>query len=213
MPEDDATDAVPEPPDILEQAAEMFSDEQSSPQQLNPLEDLEQTLKSKDFTPSTPPDEFLPSFGLPPWLIILLTILVIVAIYFARRFMKSERANDTNLAKRAYKEAEGEIAKAATADLSAGEVATLLSLTVRRYLQTTAKEPALFQTHEEFLISEAALTSLPQGARQPTSDFFNRLAELKYGQQGPGAADKAELISEAKKLLLSLYSTQPQRIA
>ena len=78
--------------------------------------------------------------------------------------------------------------------------AVLASLTLRDYLATAADDPALFETHEEFIARHDSLAALTEKARAAAAAGFSRLAALKYAAEPP--ASTASLVIESARTLL-----------
>src|SRR5690606_23328585 len=64
--------------------------------------------------------------------------------------------------------------------------ATQVPLVLRRYLGTVCGDPALFETHEEFISRHAALANYPEDLRNVTAEGFSHLARLKYRREANG---------------------------
>jgi hypothetical protein len=82
--------------------------------------------------------------------------------------------------------------------------AVLASLILRKYLSIAAGDPALYETHEEFVARHDALSALAAEARAATAEGFGRLAALKYAPEIPAAAEE-EVIAQARTLLETLH--------
>ena len=78
------------------------------------------------------------------------------------------------------------------------------SLVLRRYLSVAAADPALFETHEEFVSRHGALAALKPEVRETTSQGFAKLAAMKYGPESP-ATDPRGIMSDARQLLDTLH--------
>jgi len=63
------------------------------------------------------------------------------------------------------------------------ETATAVSLALRGYLARSMNEPALYETHEEFIGRHEGLKDLPEDIRLETGAFFNHLASMKYAPE------------------------------
>ena len=87
------------------------------------------------------------------------------------------------------------------------EAATAVSITLRRYLAVASGDPALFETHEEFVARHQSLASYPEDLRSSTAEGFSHLARLKYGREATG--DPVALYSAARQLLERLHQHRP----
>ena len=62
-------------------------------------------------------------------------------------------------------------------------IATAVSLALRNYLARSMNEPALYETHEEFVGRHQGLKDLPEDVRLETGTFFGKLAAMKYAPE------------------------------
>lgn len=65
------------------------------------------------------------------------------------------------------------------------QAAVEFSLLLRKYLVGETKDPALYETQQEFNRRADALTSLPSELQSPTRDLLDRMAALKYEPDTP----------------------------
>jgi hypothetical protein len=165
--------------------------------------------ESANFTllPPVPAERYLPPAGLPWWAWALagLALAILLAIVVVRR--RSPRTTPAGpdlavLRRRA-------LDSLATIDPAAGPavVATAVSLVVRRFLADLLDDPALFETHEEFLARDHPLARLPDDQRTATSTHFATLARMKYAPAEP--ADTTAAIAGARHLLAQLSPLPP----
>lgn len=157
-----------------------------------------------------PADPLLPDPGLPLWawgLIGLATVAVIAAalFFFLRRkpvgMVDSNRVRDE-----AYRRAVAEL-DSGTPGESMQQAATKVSIALRRYLAVVSGDPALFETHEEFVARHESLASYPEDLRKTTAEGFSHLARLKYGREASG--DPVALYTAARQLLDRLHQHRP----
>ena len=86
---------------------------------------------------------------------------------------------DTSKEKReAYLEAK--VALSGDAVTEPRESAIRVSMILRRYLARSMNEPALFETHEEFIARHDGLKDLPDDVKSEVGNFFSILAATKY---------------------------------
>jgi len=150
------------------------------------------------------PDPLIPSYGLWPWWVAAGALLVLALIVWRLLRPRGPAAVDpVKMREQACGEARSAL-DAVDASITAREAAVQASLILRKYLSVAAGDPALFETHEEFIARHDALAALSEPARIAAADGFARLAALKYGPEEP-AADAAEIISDARKLLETLH--------
>jgi len=65
------------------------------------------------------------------------------------------------------------------------QAAVEFSLLLRKYLVGETKDPALYETQQEFNRRADALTALPSELQGATRDLLDRMASLKYEQDTP----------------------------
>lgn len=148
------------------------------------------------------PEALVPDYGLWPWFLaagIAILIGIAVMAYVKRRKV----AGDPHAARNAAF-AEATAALAGVIPDSARTAAVQSSLILRKYLSTAANDPALFETHEEFVSRHDALQALTADARAATETGFTRLAALKYAPEIPDAAP-ADVIADSRALLETLH--------
>lgn len=154
-----------------------------------------------------PADPFLPGPELPWWLWVLAALAAVTFVTLLLLLIRKPRRQagiDVSAARRQA------LAALDAIDPSGGasEVATGISLAFRRLLADILGDPALFETHEEFLAREATLDGLPNDQRRQTRDLFATLARLKYGPDTE--ADTSSLFTESRNLLQNLQPSQAQ---
>lgn len=167
-------------------------------------ENTEDAMALRELVPVEP---LLPDPGIPPWVWFAAAAAVLglaLLVVFLRR-TRSAAEDPAKARKEAYARA-----KAALETVPAGgiqEAATRVSVTLRRYLADVSGDPALFETHEEFVARHEALTKYPEDLRKFTAEGFSHLARLKYGPDATG--DPAALFNGARQLLDRLHQHQP----
>lgn len=152
------------------------------------------------------PEALVPTYELWPGLtaaaiaVILLLLLLLLWLLLKKR--KPASTNLLALRKAAFNEARSDLEN--ITPTSSRETAVLTSLILRKYLSTAANDPALFETHEEFISRHDSLQALTPETRSAVESGFTRLASLKYAPEIP-AADPADVIADARKLLETLH--------
>jgi hypothetical protein len=161
-------------------------------------------LVLRDLVPAEP---LLPDPGMPPWAWVLIGLIVaagVGVVFFIRR-TQTTAADPRHLRDEAYARAQHDLEAVPEGGMQAA--ATEVSLVLRRYLATVCGDPALFETHEEFVSRHAALASYPEELRNVTAEGFSHLARLKYGREANG--DPVALFTAARQLLDRLHHHQP----
>jgi hypothetical protein len=151
-------------------------------------------------------ESLLPGWWLPHILIgsAILIAVVVVTILLVRL---KNRTPSANLAKqREAARLEALTALNATTKSTTRDAAIRTSLILRRYLASAADDPALFETHEEFITRRDSLAALSQQARDAASAGFARLAKLKYSAAIESDDDPSHVINDARTLLDQLHN-------
>ena len=168
-------------------------------------ESTDDALVLRDLVPAEPllPDPVLPLWV---WLAVAGGILLLLALaWLLLRRRPTGMVNPVKVREEAYRRAAAELASPTGGSMQ--EAATKISLVLRRYLAVVAGDPALFETHEEFVARHESLASYPVDLRQTAAEGFSHLARLKYGREAEG--DPAALFSSARQLLDRLHQHQP----
>lgn len=150
------------------------------------------------------PEALLPDHGLWPWWsgAVLLAVAIAVILFLVFRKRKTAAADPRKLREDAFREALGALSAIKADDPR--DSAVQCSLVLRKYLSVAAADPALFETHEEFIARRDALHALTESARAAAESGFGRLAALKYGPEIPGTP-AVDVISESRGLLETLH--------
>lgn len=169
-------------------------------------ETTDDALKLRDLVPAEP---LLPDPGLPAWAWIAIALaslaLLGLLVFFLRRRRKVSLVDPRAVREEAYRRAVAELGQPSGETLQ--EAATKISIALRRYLAVVSGDPALFETHEEFVARHESLASYPEELRKLTAEGFSNLARLKYGREATG--DPVALFSSARQLLDQLHQHQP----
>ncbi|HEY8962679.1 MAG TPA: hypothetical protein VIM57_10790 [Luteolibacter sp.] len=156
-----------------------------------------------ELRPPASPDALLSQHEPSLWLFLgggLLLIVLIAGIVFWL-LRRKPVADPSAIRREALRAADRALAEAKPTGIR--DAATLASLVLRRYLATVAGDPALFETHEEFIARRDSLARLQEAARTSVAEGFARLAALKYDRQPP-TGDPAVVIDDARALLTTL---------
>lgn len=149
------------------------------------------------------PETLLPGFSWWPWLVAAaVAVLLGIGVLVWLRNRKPAGGRPDRRREVARDEALAGLAAVATDDVR--EAAVLCSLLLRRYLSVVADDPALYETHEEFVARHDSLLALTAEARAQAEAGFSRLAARKYAPQPPAVA-AAEVVAEARALLATLH--------
>jgi hypothetical protein len=150
------------------------------------------------------PESLLPDHGLWPWWAgaVPLAVAIAVALYLVFRKRKAAAKDPRKVREAAFREAVAALPDIQTDDPR--DAAVQCSLVLRKFLSVAAADPALFETHEEFIARQDALLALSENARAAAGSGFSRLAALKYGPEIPGTP-AADVIAESRGLLETLH--------
>lgn len=140
---------------------------------------------------------------IPVWQVALAgAALIFLAVLIVLLTRRSKRAGDpVTLRTRAYRDALRSLEEARPP--SSREAATFASLVLRRYLAVAASDPALYETHEEFVARSNSLAKLPEPVKLATVEGFAELAALKYSKDTT-EGEPAPVLSSSKALLETL---------
>ncbi len=160
-----------------------------------------QTTGLKLLEPASP-EALLPDGELWPWL--AAAALAVVVALALRLWLKHRRPTANPHARRqaAFASALGSLAAATTSDTR--DAAVQCSLILRTYLSAAAGDPALYETHEEFVARHDSLQTLSADHRAAAQAGFSRLAGLKYAPVQP-TQPAAQVIADARALLETLH--------
>ncbi|MBC7979313.1 MAG: hypothetical protein H7Y36_01975 [Armatimonadetes bacterium] len=130
---------------------------------------------------------------------------VLVAIVLLYLFLRKNRVAIDPEKERyeAYRDAK--VALDAMEPESMHEIAGSVSLVLRRYLARRMNEPALYETHEEFVGRHEGLKDLPDGVRAEVGDFFGTLAAVKYAPDNVANLTGAALKQSGLNLLEKMH--------
>lgn len=132
----------------------------------------------------------------------LLLLFALILTWIVRHRHQKNVAGSQNPIKSAYNEALEALAVCPTE--SETLVATECSLIMRRYLAVVAVDPALFETHEEWIARHNAVKSLSDPLKAHIHQLFEQLAEWKYVPSNHGD-DPAMMVDRSRNLLEAIH--------
>lgn len=150
------------------------------------------------------PEALMPDSGLWFWLVLaaMVVLVVLVIMIYLRHGKSSVAADPERMRHAAFAEATAALANIRTADVR--DAAVQSSLILRRYVLAVTGDPALYETHEEFVLRHDALQALAAEARAAAEAGFTRMAAMKYAPEMPAAVAE-DVIAEARVLLETLH--------
>lgn len=163
---------------------------------------MSETSRGLELNEPVSPEALIPDIGLWPWFAaaaLLLVLLIAVML-----LLKLRRTKGDPLAARNAAFAEARSALETARPANPRDAAVQVSLILRRYLSIAAGDPALYETHEEFISRHDALAALTPETRAAAEAAFSQLAANKYAPEAP-ASDPADIIGQARVLLDNLH--------
>ncbi|MEO8615680.1 MAG: hypothetical protein ABI600_11110 [Luteolibacter sp.] len=149
------------------------------------------------------PEALVPDSQWEPWMLpAAVALLLVITLWIILWKRKKPASDPLAIRNAAYQEAADALDKITAAQ--GRDAAVLASLILRKYLSTAADDPALFETHEEFISRHDGLKALTMDARQAAEAGFTRLASLKYAAEVPDAVP-LEVVGECRLLLETLH--------
>lgn len=135
------------------------------------------------------------------WIAVAVFVVVTLLIILIGKRKRTSKVDPLALRRAAYNTAvksfDGTIAD------DARDAAVKSSLILRRFLADAVGDPALFETHEEFITRRDSLEKLTPPAREAATAAFAKLARVKYAPEVP-SDDPAVILAEGRLLLDTL---------
>ncbi len=148
--------------------------------------------------------DLVPTWEPQAWWFFAAAALGVLVLLLVHLFKSRKRGEDPDREKReAYKEAKADFKGYEGTNFR--EAAAWVSLVLRRYLVRSMQEPALFETHEEFVGRHDGLKDLPEDVRADVAVFFTKLAALKYAPEEGSPISAGEITSGGKDLLERIH--------
>lgn len=164
----------------------------------------EKTTNTFELLEPTSPEALVPHSWVEPWMYFAAASLVVLAMValVVFRNKKVKPADPAAIREAAYRDAL--TALDGIGDIPPREAAVISSLVVRKYLSIAANDPALFETHEEYLSRDKALHNFSEEARASAAAGFSFLAAMKYSAETPDM-DVKVLVGDSRALLETLH--------
>jgi hypothetical protein len=148
------------------------------------------------------PESLVPAMDLTwVWVAIAAFILVTILIIVIGKTRRKSRVDPLSIRRAAYNAAVNSFGIASAVD--ARDAAVKCSLILRRFLADAVGDPALFETHEEFITRRDSLEKLTPPTREAATSFFAKLARVKYAPE-VSSDDPSVILSEGRLLLDTL---------
>ena len=127
--------------------------------------------------------------------------LLLLALWLFLRRRAMQPSSPVDIRKKAHDEALA--ALASCPDHERTPAATECSLILRRYLAALTQDPALFETHEEWISRHDSMEDLSEALRGRTHELFTQLAHWKYAPADHGD-EPTVVIDRSRDLLEAL---------
>ena len=152
------------------------------------------------------PTPFLPRPGIPAWLWFTAAIVVWVAAILLIRALRRRRSSppDPRQLRETARRSAVAALDATDRSLPPHALATAVSLILRRFLADACNDPALFETHEQFLARGELPATLPPELRQALAGTFATLARMKYAHDAPAPAE--DLVALVRPLIDRIHA-------
>jgi hypothetical protein len=137
------------------------------------------------------------------WFLVAAAIIMALVLLLLLLLRKKPKVDPLKAKREAYREA-----KVAFGEKESGDVrenAIQVSMILRRYLAKSMKEPALFETHEEFVARHDGLKDLPEEVRSDVGLFFSKLAAIKYAPDDIVGLEMRGVHGEGSELLERIH--------
>lgn len=144
--------------------------------------------------------DLVPSWEFQLWWVLAAGAVIAVIVFLLVMVLRKKPVVDASKEKReAYREAKVALSECESVDPH--ESTLRVSMILRRYLARSMNEPALFETHEEFIARHDGLKNLPEDLKSELGAFFSKLASVKYAPGDFATVDGRSIYTEASALL------------
>jgi hypothetical protein len=150
--------------------------------------------------------DLVPNWELEGWWVAMVVSVLLLLMIAGWYLLRKKKVFDPSKAEReAFQKALAGIAKL---DASLGkENVIMVSLVIRKYLAQSLNEPALYETHEEFIGRHDAIKGLNEDLRAMIHAYFSELAAMKYGPDKGQVMDVNVLKQQAVILLERIHAS------
>lgn len=150
--------------------------------------------------------DLVPNWELEGWWIATAAVVLLLLMIAGWYLLRKKKVFDPSKAEHeAFQEALAGIEKL---DASQGkENVIMVSLVIRTYLAQSLNEPALYETHEEFIGRHDAIKGLNEDLKGLIHSYFSELAAMKYGPDEGQVIDVNVLKQQAVNLLERIHAS------
>ncbi len=165
---------------------------------------MEEKGNSLELAESRHAIDLVPTWEAQWWWFAVGALVLVLLVLLVFLLMRKKPVVDLLKERReAYMEAKAALAGDKGGD--ARKTAIRVSLILRRYLARSMGEPALYETHEEFISRHEALNGLPEDVRGEVGACFAKLAAEKYAPEGQIAREPMGTLAEGAALLERMH--------
>ena len=165
---------------------------------------MEEKGKSLELAESRDAIQLVPTWDPQLWWVFAAVAVLAAIVLLLVLLLKRKPVVDPLKEKReAYLEAKAAFSGGDVADPR--ESAIQVSMILRRYLARSMGEPALFETHEEFISRHDGLKDLPEDLKSEVGAFFSKLAAAKYAPDDILSVDANSTHAEGAALLERIH--------
>jgi hypothetical protein len=166
---------------------------------------MEEKGKSLELAESRDALELVPTWDPQLWWVFAAVAVIVAVVLFVLFLLRKKPVFDAFKEKReAYLEAKAALAGGYAEPPR--ESAISVSMILRRYLARSMNEPALFETHEEFIARHDGLKNLPDDLKSEVAMFFSKLAAAKYAPDDIVTPEATSTHAEGAALLERIHS-------
>lgn len=166
---------------------------------------MEEKGKNFELAESRDAIDLVPTWDPQLWWIFAAVAVIAAIVLLVVLLLRKKPVVDVLKEKReAYLEAKAALSGSESADPR--ESAIRVSIILRRYLARSMNEPALFETHEEFIARHDGLKNLPEDLKSEVGAFFTKLAAVKYAPDDQVIIETLSTHAEGAAFLERIHS-------
>lgn len=132
----------------------------------------------------------------------VLLLLLLLAFVIWRKYRQPSATSPQDFREQTRAEAMAALATCPTSNKT--KAATECSIILRRYLSTLTGDPALYETHEEWVARHDSLEDFSDSLKQEIGKRFSQLAQSKYAPEELGEAPES-MIENSRQLIDAVH--------
>lgn len=137
------------------------------------------------------------------WLLAVAASIILLVLLWLFLKRKKSIHDPTRDRREAYEAAKKDFGK--MEHTGARDAAMKVSLALRSYLARSLGEPALYETQEEFVGRNDGLKNLPEDVKTDITEFFAKLAAVKYAPEEDVEMTADETVTQGSELLERIH--------